>query len=71
MIKEVKPNEIITYRDTQIRAVEDNEAFRCSRCCLDDFYGIFECIKSVHQLGDCRADHRIDGKNIRFELIDE
>jgi hypothetical protein len=71
MIKEVKPNEIITYRDTQIRAVEDDAPWRCLRCCFDTSFGISECIESTHIIGDCRAEYRTDGKDIRFKIIDE
>lgn len=71
MIKEVKPNEIITYKGTQIRAVEDNAPCRCLRCCFDMAFGISGCIESFQEIGDCRAESRTDGKTIRFEIIDE
>lgn len=71
MIKEVKPNEIITYRGTQIRAVEDDFPRRCLRCCFDMAFGPSGCFDSTHKIGDCRAEYRSDNKDIRFEIIDE
>lgn len=71
MIKEVKPNEIITYKGTQIRAVEDDFPRRCLRCCLDTAFGMSGCYDSTRIIGDCRAEYRTDGKDIRFEIIDE
>lgn len=71
MIKEVKPNEIITYRGTQIRAVEDIDPWRCLRCCFDTAFGLSGCTDSTHKIGDCRAEYRSDNKDIRFEIIEE
>lgn len=71
MIKEVKPNEIITYKGTQIRAVESDGPMRCLWCCFDMAFGPSGCTDSTHEIGDCRAEYRTDGKDIRFEIIDE
>jgi hypothetical protein len=51
--------------------VEDDAPWRCLRCCFDTSFGISECIESTHIIGDCRAEYRTDGKDIRFKIIDE
>jgi hypothetical protein len=68
MKKELQIGEVVEYKGYTITAVEDKEQFKCMRCCMDDFYGIDECRASEHVIGDCRAEHRNDEREVRFEL---
>jgi hypothetical protein len=70
-MNELKIGEIVEYKGYKITAVEDKKPFKCLRCCMDNFYGIDDCKASEQVIGDCRAEHRNDGKDVRFKLMEE